>query len=133
MSGDCLTREALLAVVEGGGDSDSREHLSRCSSCREFLDALKKDIEALEISISLVWEEERVSCPHRDVLRAFAGGSLRKDAADYIEFHLKDVGCGYCVANLEDLQTIDSSDQGRYLKSVRERVMSSTRAFLEKK
>lgn len=129
----CLTREEVLAIVEGGGEPAARDHLSSCAKCREFHGAMKKDLEALEISISLVWEEERISCPHRDVLRAYAGGSLPKPAAEYIRFHVNDVGCGYCLANLEDLETIDASDQGRYLRSVRDRVMSSTRAFLEKR
>jgi hypothetical protein len=129
----CLAREEVLAVVEGGGEPEAKHHLEGCAKCREFHAALKKDIEALEISISLVWEEERVSCPHRDVLRAYAGGSLPKPAADYIRFHVHDVGCAYCLANLEDLETIDSSDQGRYVRSVHDRVMSSTLAFLGRK
>ena len=129
----CLSREEVLSLVEGGGDPEAKDHVAGCAKCREFHDAVKRDVEALEISISLVWEEERISCPHRDVLRAYAGGSLPKKAADYIKFHVKDVGCPFCLANLEDLETLDASDQGRYLRSVRDRVMSSTRAFLEKK
>ena len=55
-------------------------------------------------SIGVIWRRNRLSCPSREQLGQFLLGVLDPPAANYIEFHLRQVGCRYCVANLEDLQ-----------------------------
>ncbi len=51
-----------------------------------------------------IWRRNRISCPAREQLGSFLLGVLEKDEADYIEFHLFEVGCRLCQANAEDLQ-----------------------------
>ncbi len=52
-----------------------------------------------------IWRRHRISCPSREQLGSFLLGVLEKDEAEYIEFHLFEVGCRLCQANAEDLQT----------------------------
>ena len=51
-----------------------------------------------------IWRRHRASCPPREQLGSFLLGALNKDVLQYIEFHLKTVGCRYCLASIEDLQ-----------------------------
>ena len=68
-------------------------------------------------SIGSIWRRNRLSCPSRDDLGQFLLETLEPEQADYIRFHLTDVGCRYCHANLDDLkdshQTADTSPQRR--------------------
>jgi len=56
-----------------------------------------------EHSIGAIWRRERLSCPSREQLGGFLLQAIDPDLSDYIEFHLKTIGCPSCTANLEDL------------------------------
>ncbi len=60
-------------------------------------------------SVGSIWRRQRLSCPSREELGQFLLGVLDQGAADYIDFHLQEVGCRYCTANLDDLR---SAQQG---------------------
>ncbi len=62
-------------------------------------------------SVGDIWRGGRLSCPDRDQLGSFLLGALSDEADDYIRFHLETVGCRYCGANLEDLQSRQSQTQ----------------------
>lgn len=55
-------------------------------------------------SVGEIWRRLRLSCPSRDELGNFLLGTLEDGLADYIEFHLRTVGCRFCAANLGDLE-----------------------------
>lgn len=55
-------------------------------------------------SVGDVWRRRRISCPDRGELGSYLLGALDVDAADYVTFHLTEVGCRYCQANLRDLE-----------------------------
>jgi len=55
-------------------------------------------------SLGEIWRRHRLSCPVRTDLGGFLLGTLSKDAAEYVRFHVELIGCRYCSANLEDLQ-----------------------------
>jgi hypothetical protein len=61
-------------------------------------------------TIGAIWRRSRLSCPSRSELGQHLLGTLEADAADYIQFHLDEVGCRYCHANLLDLQSASTSD-----------------------
>ena len=46
--------------------------------------------EALFFTVATVWREERVSCPHQDILRAYGTGALEPGAMDFVRFHLQE-------------------------------------------
>lgn len=62
-------------------------------------------------TIGAIWRRNRLSCPSRSELGQYLLGTLEDKAADYIRFHLEEVGCRYCQANLADLQTASQVDQ----------------------
>jgi hypothetical protein len=57
-----------------------------------------------EHTVGAIWRRERVSCPSREQLGSFLLGAGDPEVLDYIDFHLKTVGCPYCQANLDDLK-----------------------------
>ena len=63
--------------------------------------------EQLSFTVASVWREERVSCPHPDILSAYQSGGLEAGARDFIRFHLEQSQCPYCNAVLEDLRSAE--------------------------
>ncbi|MCA9055416.1 MAG: hypothetical protein KDA75_16360 [Planctomycetaceae bacterium] len=55
-------------------------------------------------SIGEVWRRKRLSCPSRSELGSWLLDALDDDPSDYIEFHLKTIGCRACAANVDDLR-----------------------------
>ncbi len=55
-------------------------------------------------SVGEIWRRLRLSCPSRGRLGSYLLGTLARESADYIEFHIGTVGCRICSANLRDLE-----------------------------
>ncbi len=51
-----------------------------------------------------IWRRNRLSCPTRQQLGGFLLGAIDDQLQMYIQFHLDEIGCRLCHANLEDLQ-----------------------------
>ena len=93
-----------------------------------------REDEQFDMSVSRVWVQERISCPHRDILRAYLSGGLPGGKRDYVEFHLRVIECPFCLANLEDLDVATSAEKEELRRRVRkaaEKTLSSSGAFLE--
>lgn len=65
-------------------------------------------------TLGAIWRRHRVSCPSREQLGSYLLGVLGPDLTNYVAFHINDVGCRLCAANLADLQErrIDSMSSG---------------------
>ena len=92
-------------------------------------DDLKREAE-LELTVGLVWREERVSCPHRDVLRSYLDGSLEPGAMDYLKFHVEECLCPYCGSVLDELREQDARALREDLQGIKDRLLRSTAVFL---
>ena len=75
-------------------------------------------------SLGAIWRRHRVSCPSREELGAFLLGTLDPDQHEHLEFHLHQLKCRLCQANLEDMQArreetteTQASRRDRYFKS----------------
>ncbi|HUS91446.1 MAG TPA: sigma-70 family RNA polymerase sigma factor [Phycisphaerae bacterium] len=79
-----------------------------------------------EAMLTEVWESLRLSCPKRSTIGAYHLGTLEEAWQDYVDFHLKQLGCRFCLANLADLKQQDS----RKSEALQERIMQSTVGFL---
>jgi anti-sigma factor RsiW len=55
-------------------------------------------------SVGEIWRRSRLSCPTRGQLGGYLLGTLPAALADYVEFHVRSVGCRICAANLHDLE-----------------------------
>ncbi len=62
-------------------------------------------------TIGAIWRRSRLSCPGRSELGQYLLGTLESDAANYIQFHLDEVGCRYCQANFADLESASKPDE----------------------
>jgi len=55
-------------------------------------------------SLGEIWRRYHVSCPSREQLGSFLLGAVGDEQADYVTFHVEQVGCRVCRANLADLR-----------------------------
>ncbi|WP_425617185.1 hypothetical protein NA78x_000856 [Anatilimnocola sp. NA78] len=55
-------------------------------------------------SVGEIWRRHRLSCPDRQQLGSYLLGVLDNEHANYIRFHLEQIGCRYCQANYADLR-----------------------------
>lgn len=79
-------------------------------------------------TIGEIWQRSRLSCPSRTELGGYLLGTLSTEPADYIEFHLKTVGCRVCQANLLDLE--EQSKQSGQVPDRRRRFFESSAGLL---
>lgn len=57
-----------------------------------------------EHTAGAIWRRERISCPNRDQLGSYLLGAGDVELLEYVRFHIDEIGCPYCRANLEDLR-----------------------------
>ncbi|MFK8111997.1 MAG: hypothetical protein AB8B91_07330 [Rubripirellula sp.] len=62
-------------------------------------------------TIGAIWRRSRLSCPSRTELGQHLLGTLESEAADYVRFHIDEIGCRYCQANLADLEAASTPDE----------------------
>ncbi|WP_254512001.1 hypothetical protein [Anatilimnocola floriformis] len=62
-------------------------------------------------SVGEIWRKHRLSCPDRQQLGSYLLGVLDNDHANYIRFHLDEIGCRYCQANYADLRSQQEETQ----------------------
>jgi len=85
--------------------------------------------EQFENLLTDLWEYHRFSCPKRNTIGAYMLGTLEPDWHTYAEFHLNVLGCRFCRANLDDLQ---SQSQETKQEAFQARIMESTIGFLHR-
>jgi len=76
-----------------------------------------------------LWENRRFSCPKRNTIGAYMLGTLEPDWHRYVDFHLNLLGCRFCRANLDDLQSLSQETQQEAFQA---RIMESTVGFLHR-
>ena len=81
-------------------------------------------------TVGEIWRRLRLSCPSRNHLGSFLLGTLDQQHADYIDFHLRTIGCRYCAANLADLQ--QSADASGSASVRRRKFFASSAGYLSR-
>lgn len=84
--------------------------------------------EQFENLLTDVWEYHRFSCPKRSTIGGYLLRTLDDEWQRYIDFHLNILGCRFCRANLEDLQ----SETLEHAQQLHARIMESTVGFLHR-
>ena len=87
---------------------------------------MTQDDEALTFTVATVWREERVSCPHPDILQAYETKALSAGAAEFLTFHLTESDCPYCNAVLADLRSRQHDAEEARMSDLKDRLMRST-------
>lgn len=111
---------AQLAAIE--------RQLRQDAELRQRLSAVIGRQDAGLHSVGEIWRRNRLSCPSREELGQFLLGVLEQGAADYVDFHLQEVGCRYCAANFDDLRSAQQSAAGATPTSARRRRYFETSA-----
>jgi len=62
-----------------------------------------------EHTAGAIWRRERVSCPTREQLGGYLLEAGDPELLDYVRFHLEEIGCPYCQANLDDLRKLQAA------------------------
>ncbi len=131
---DFISREMLAGYLE---DALSDAETARIEQALRDSDPLRQQLKQLiserdrgEHSVGAIWRRHRLSCTPREQLGSFLLGVLEDDAQDYIEFHLKTIGCAFCLANLADLQTQQQQDDGQ-AKKRRKKFFQSSAGLLQ--
>jgi anti-sigma factor RsiW len=83
-------------------------------------------------SLGAIWRRHRLSCPSREQLGSYLLGTLPRETADYVEFHVQMVGCRYCRANLADLQT-QQAEADEAVQSRRRKYFQSSAGYLRRR
>jgi hypothetical protein len=130
-----ITRETLRAYLD---DALTDAELARVEQALRTSDSLRGQLRVVmnerdrgEHSVGAVWRRARLSCPTREQLGSFLLQALDPDYQDYVEFHLRTVGCPYCVANLTDLQA-RQQEAGPQTQQRRRRFFQSSAGLLQK-
>lgn len=85
------------------------------------------DQRLLDLDVRKVWREKRVSCPGRHWLARKLAGTLAKGEALFVDFHLEEMRCPWCQANLDDLARAGHETE---IQDLLDRVHESTQRFL---
>ena len=99
--------EAYLdEALPAGQMSEMEEALRGSDKLRQQLSQIHGRRDAGVHSLGGIWRRHRLSCPPRDQLGSFLLGALSKELAVYIRFHVEEIGCRFCQANLTDLERL---------------------------
>jgi hypothetical protein len=127
------TREQLTAYLD---DALSDVETARVEQSLRDSEALRRSLRALmqerdrgEHSIGAIWRRERLSCPTREQLGSYLLQVLDAGLQEYLDFHLKTIGCPFCQANLSDLEALQREPQPQIEKR-RKRFFESSAGFL---
>src|SRR5437764_15191556 len=82
------------------------KQLRDSAKLRKQLQDVLEQVDRGEHTVGAIWRRERVSCPTRDQLGGYLLGAGDPELLDYIRFHLEEIGCPYCQANLDDLRKL---------------------------
>ena len=82
-------------------------------------------------TVGEIWRRLRLSCPSRSQLGSFLLGTLEENHAEYVEFHLRTIGCRYCAANLADLQR-ERAESAAHRQTRRQRYFQTSAGYLDR-
>ncbi len=129
-----ITREMLVGYLEDALDdaetAEIEQALRGSESLRNQLKQLMSERDRGEHSVGAIWRRHRLSCVPREQLGSYLLGVLDDDVQDYIQFHVKTIGCAYCLANLADLQTQQQDADGQ-VKKRRKRFYQTSAGLLQ--
>jgi hypothetical protein len=120
---EALPTERMAAIEEALRGSDALQ---------KRLTAINGRRDAGVHSLGEIWRRHRISCPSRDRLGSYLLGVLSREEADYIKFHIETIGCRYCTASVNDLQSQQTAREPEVVHR-RQKYFQSSVGHLRKK
>jgi len=109
-----ITDHMLLAYIEESLPSESMSRIEIAlrtdEELRQRLSHLIGRRDSGVHTVGDIWRRHRLSCPSREELGSYLLGAMMDDQADYIKFHLEQIGCRFCQSNLDDLSASHHRD-----------------------
>jgi DNA-binding phage protein len=128
-----ITREKLHAYLNDALTDPEMAHIEQAlrdsDTLRRSLRQVMEDRDRGEHTLGAVWCRERLTCPSREQLGSYLLQVLDDDRQEYIDFHLKTVGCAFCLANLADLETLQQ-EPAKNARERRRRFFQSSAGYL---
>jgi len=131
--------EKAVALIKHRNLKQIREHIAHCGlriddfrlapGADSNPQSTTRNPRSFDSLLTDLWEHRRFSCPKRNTIGAYMLGTLEPDWHQYVDFHLNTLGCRFCRANLDDLQS--QSHQTRQ-EAFQARIMESTVGFLSR-
>ncbi len=114
MTALAFTDVELLAWLDEQLPVDRMAEIERTlrgdSALQRHVASLARRRDQGEHSVGQIWRRLRLSCPSRSDLGSFLLETLEPGHVEYVEFHLRTIGCRLCLADLDDLrQSLQSS------------------------
>ncbi len=130
---DVYTDQQLQAYLDETLASDTmsmiEKSLRKDGQLRERVVQLAGAREAGVHGLGEIWRRNRVSCPSREQLGSYILRALDAETEDYIRFHLSDIGCRLCSANLDDLER-QRTEQQQTAQTRRRRYFQTSAGYL---
>ena len=114
--------EKQIALIKHRMIGALRQKLTRGAAMDDAADDLPDSL------LTQVWEEQRFTCPKRSTIGRFLLGTLEEPWSQYVDFHVNKLGCHFCRANVEDLQSATETEH----KTAQQRIFESTIGFFRK-
>jgi len=105
--------------------------LRESEGLRHALKAILQERDRGEHSIGGIWRRQRLSCPGREQLGSYLLQVLEEDVQEYIDFHIKVIGCPFCQANLTDLEGLQREAEPQ-VRQRRQRFFDSSAGLLQR-
>ena len=99
------------------------------AAARSLYEEVRAEEDRGEHTIGAIWRRGHLSCATRDQLGGYLLQALDPARLDYIDFHLKTVGCPFCQANLDDL-TKRQAEAAEPVKARQRRIVNSSAGIL---
>ncbi len=130
-----ISREQLHAYLEDALTDSEMARIEKAlrdtESLRFRLKQVREEQDRGEHSVGAIWRRERLSCPNREQLSGYLHDILEPDLHGYVDFHLKTVVCGSCLANLDDIKERQAESEPQ--KKRRKKIFNSSAGLLKVK
>ena len=122
-----LRDETAVAGIKFRALKRLRELAARRDDSGALLPALAEEADQgrAQLDVGAIWRDARVSCPARHWLARHVAGTLDVGPCSFVDFHLKEMECPWCLANHDDLERSEEE-----LDPLLERVRASTARYL---
>jgi hypothetical protein len=129
-----ITSQQLAGYLDDSlADSETaqvEQALRQSEPLRRQLRGLMEERDRGEHSIGAIWRRQRLTCPSRAQLGSYLLEALDAAQQEYVDFHLKTIGCSYCLANLTDLKS-QQEEPVTNVQQRRKRFFESSAGFLK--
>jgi len=129
---ESVLRDYLADALSPEDSARVEKALRDSAELRARLEDVRHDRQDTQLhTLGAIWHRARLTCPGRQQLGSFLLDALDPELAGYIQFHIDEVECPFCRANLDDLKAqSQASTAAKASKSRQHRILQSSQHLL---